>query len=147
MCVSIEPHAEWHYLHKWLPCLLQRSRVLPDWPLLSKPQQTSSSPRLFSTPALKCNPPVVRVHLWTNMHSPALPPDLGCSGLAASSPCSRPSECLENTWDKQLPESFLRTRPCCKCQPLWKWLKSARRRSTFFLWNNQVEAAQRGLID
>lgn len=67
MCVSIEPPAEWHYLHKWLPCLLQRSRALPDWPLLSKPRQTSSSTRLFSTPALKCNPPVVRVHLWTNV--------------------------------------------------------------------------------
>lgn len=107
MCVSIQPHAEWHYLHKWLPCLLQHSRVCPDWPLFSKPRQTPSSPRFFSTPALKCNAPVVRVHLWTNVHSPAPPPDLAVPDRLLPPPAAVPqsawkaygtTSCLRASW-------------------------------------------------
>lgn len=111
MCVSKEPHTEWHHLHKWLPCLLQRSRVIPDWPLLSKPRHTS-----HATPALKCNTPVVSEPICTAR----LPPRQTSAVPDRLLPSLRlPGE------HKQLPESFLRMRPHCKCQMLWKWLKSA----------------------
>lgn len=49
--------------------------------------------------------------------------------------CSLPLQLSLRVAEKhnQLPESFLRTRPRCKCQMLWKWLKSAWHKRTFFL--------------
>lgn len=123
MCVSEEPHAEWHYLHKWLQCLLQRSRVIPDWPLLSKPRHTSHYSR--TKVQYSCCQGAF-TNQYAQPGSPASPRLFQIGFLLPLQPSLRvPGK------HKQLPKSFLRTRPHCKCQMLWKWLKSACHQRTF----------------
>lgn len=82
-----------------------------------------------ATPALKYNTPVVRVHLRTNMHSSAPPARPRLFQIGCFLPL-QPSLRVPGK-HKQQPESFLRTRPHCKCLMLWKWLKSAWHHRTF----------------